>query len=79
MVGNPYCPANLQEISWRDLQWVELERQVGCIPVWEEIVEDEVTGVVTSVVIPAPVPAVDKEMESRKEGSREAVNSTNNQ
>ena len=27
MVGNPYYPANLQEISWRDLQWVEMARR----------------------------------------------------
>ena len=33
MVGNPYRPADLQEISWRDLQWVEIEREAGRIPV----------------------------------------------
>ena len=25
MVGNPYHPADLLEISWRDLQWVEIQ------------------------------------------------------
>ena len=55
MVGSPYCPANLQEISWRDLQWIELERQARRIPVREEIIEDD-TGMITSVVIPTPVP-----------------------
>ena len=54
MVGSPYCPADLQEISWRDLQWVELERRAGRILVQEEIVEDD-TGMITSVVIPTPV------------------------
>ena len=29
MVGSPYHLADLQEISWRDLQWVELEQQAG--------------------------------------------------
>ena len=71
MVGNPYCPANLQEISWRDLQWVELEQQVGHIPVQETIVEDEVTGVVTSVVVP-------DWMETSKEGSKESTNLVDN-
>ena len=52
MVGNRFRPADLQEISWRDLQWVKMERQAGWIPVQEEIVEDEVTRVVTSVVLP---------------------------
>ena len=33
MVGNPYHPANLQEISWQDLQWVEIKREAGRIPV----------------------------------------------
>ena len=33
MAGSPYRPADLQEISWRDLQWVEIEQQVGRIPV----------------------------------------------
>ena len=69
MVGNPYRPADLQEISWRDLQWVELEQQAGWIPVWEEIVEDKVTRVVTSVVIPNPVPVTDEEMGSSNEES----------
>ena len=63
MVRSPYRPADLQEISWRDLQWVELERQAGRIPIWEEIIEDD-TGVLTSVVIPTPAPAVDAMEES---------------
>ena len=68
MVGSPYRPADLQEISWRDLQWVELERQAGNIPVREEIIEDD-TGRLTSVIVPAPVPAADMMEESGDEGS----------
>ena len=26
MVGSPYCPADLHEISWQDLQWVKIQR-----------------------------------------------------
>ena len=70
MVGSPYRPANLQEISWRDLQWVELERQAGQIPVREEIVEGE-DGVISSVVVPNPVPVADEE--SSDEGSKESM------
>ena len=54
MVGSPYRPADLQEINWRDLQWVERERQAGRIPVREEIVEDD-AGVISSVVVPTSV------------------------
>ena len=68
MVGSPYCPANLQEISWQDLQWVEIEQQAGRILVWEEIIEDD-TRMITSVVIPTPAPAVDESSESGEEGS----------
>ena len=50
MVGNPYRPAVLEEISWRDLQWVEIEQQGA--PVWEEVIEDKVTGVVTTLIMP---------------------------
>ena len=69
MVGSPYRPANLHEISWRDLQWVELEHQAGRISVQEEIVEDD-TGMVTLVVVPNLRP-VDKEMGSSEEGFKE--------
>ena len=70
MVGSPYHPANLQENSWWDLQWVELERQAGQIPVREEIVEDD-AGVISSVVVPILVTKVDEEMESDEEVSGE--------
>ena len=77
MAGSPYCLADLQEISWRDLQLVELERQVGWILVWEEIVEDD-TGMVTLVVIPNPIPAADEEVESGSEGSEESMSPADN-
>ena len=67
MAGNPYHPADLQEISWRDLQWIEIEQQVGWIPVREEIVEDE-AGVISSVTIPTLAPVPEDAMESEEEG-----------
>ena len=67
MAGNPYHPADLQEISWRDLQWIEIEQQVGWIPVREEIIEDE-AGVISSVTIPTLAPVPEDAMESEEEG-----------
>ena len=52
MVGSPFCLADLQEISWRDLQWVEMQQQEGLVPVREEVMEDVVTGEISTVVIP---------------------------
>ena len=52
MVGSPFCLADLQEISWRDLQWVEMQQQEGLVPVQEEVMEDVVTGEISTVVIP---------------------------
>ena len=70
MVGNLYRLAALNEISWWDLQWAELPRELP-VPVWKEVVEDEVTGVVTTVVLPDRV-------ESSKEGSsNESMSSAN--
>ena len=77
MVGSPYRPADLQEISWWDLQWVELECQAGRIPVREEIVEDN-NGVLSSVVVPTLVPGVDAEAGPSKEESEESVILVNN-
>ena len=36
MVGSPYRPADLQEISWQDLQWVEMARR-ALLDAMEEI------------------------------------------
>ena len=56
MAGRAYRPADLLEISWRDLQWVEIQHQASPsqreeLPVREEIVEDE-AGVISSVIVP---------------------------
>ena len=77
MAGNPYRPADLQEISWRDLQWVEIEQQVGWIPVREEIVEDD-NGVLSSVIVPTSEPVAVDAMESSEEGSEESTSLTDN-
>ena len=56
MAGRAYRLADLLEISWRDLQWVEIQRRASPsqregLPVREEVVEDE-AGVISSVIIP---------------------------
>ena len=72
MAGRAYCPADFLEISWRDLQWVELQRRASPsqheeLPVREEVIEDN-AGVISSVIVPtlAPVPedAMEEESES---------------
>ena len=61
MAGRVYCPANLLEISWRDLQWMEIQH-CGSPSSWEEmlvreeVVEDE-AGVISSVIVPTPIVA----------------------
>ena len=62
MAGRAYRPADPLEISWRDLQWVEIQRRASPsqreeLPLQEEIVEDDL-GVISSVIVPtlAPVP-----------------------
>ena len=67
MVGSPYRPADLLEISWRDLQWVEIQRRASPTLVQEEIVEDE-AGVISSVIVPtlASVPEITMEEESEE-------------
>ena len=64
MVGSPFHPAALQEISWRDLQWMEMEQRGSPVLVREEVVEDEVTGVVTTVVLPDRAESSDEGSES---------------
>ena len=74
MVGRAYRPADLLEISWRDLQWVELQRHASPsqreeLPVREEVVED-VDGVVSSVIVPTLAPVAEDAMEEdSSEGS----------
>ena len=67
MAGRAYRPADLLEISWRDLQWVEIQRrgspsQREALPVREEIVEDD-EGVVSSVIVPTLKPVAEDAME----------------
>ena len=67
MAGRAYCPADLLEISWRDLQWVEIQRQASPsqreeLPVREEVVEDD-AGVISSVIVPTLAPTTEEAME----------------
>ena len=67
MAGRAYRPADLLEISWRDLQWVEIQRQASpsqCeeLPVHEEVIEDD-AGVISSVTVPTLVPVAEDAME----------------
>ena len=68
MAGRAYCPADLLEISWRDLQWVEIQRRASPMsqeemPVREEVVEDD-AGVISSVIVPTLAPASEATEES---------------
>ena len=67
MAGRAYRPADLREISWRDLQWVEIQRrgspsQREELPVREEVVEDD-AGVISSVIVPTLEPVAEDAME----------------
>ena len=67
MVGRAYRPADLSEISWRDLQWVEIQQHSSLsqreeLPVREEIVEDD-AGVISSVIVPTLEPVAEDAME----------------
>ena len=77
MVGRAYRPADLSEISWRDLQWVEIQRRASPsqreeLPVREEVVEDD-EGVVSSVIVPTLEPVAEDAMEEES-----SVGSPNN-
>ena len=67
MAGRAYRPADLLEISWRDLQWVEIQRRASPsqreeLPVREEVVEGD-DGVVSSVIVPTLEPVAEDAME----------------
>ena len=67
MAGRAYRPADLLEISWRDLQWVEIQRRASPsqreeLPVREEVVEDD-AGVVSSIIVPDLAPVEEDAME----------------
>ena len=73
MAGRDYRPADLLEISWRDLQWVEIQRRASPsqqeeLPVQEEIVEDD-AGVISSVIVPTLAPVAEDAMEEESEST----------
>ena len=79
MAGRAYRPADLLEISWRDLQWVEIQRRASPsqreeLPVREEVVEDN-AGVISSVIVPSLAPVSEDAMEEESEST---VGSSNN-
>ena len=79
MAGRAYRPADLLEISWRDLQWVEIQRwaspsQQEELPVREVVVEDD-AGVISSVIVPTLTSVPEDAME---EGLESTVGSSDN-
>ena len=75
MAGRAYRPADLLEISWRDLQWVEIQRRASPshrerLPVREEVVEDD-DGVVSSVIVPTLEPVAEDAMEEESDSTVE--------
>ena len=73
MAGRAYRPADLLEISWRDLQRVEIQRRASPsqreeLPVREEVVEDD-EGVVSSVVVPTLESVAEDAMEEESDST----------
>ena len=73
MAGRAYHLADLLEISWRDLQWVEIQRRASPsqreeLPVREEVVEG-VDGVISSVIVPTLAPVEEDAMEEESEST----------
>ena len=73
--GRAYRPADLLEISWRDLQWVEIQQRSSPsqheeLPVREEVVEDD-AGVISSVTVPTLEPVAEDAMEEESESTVE--------
>ena len=73
MAGRAYRPADLLEISWRDLQWVEIQRRASPsqreeLPVQEEVVEGG-AGVISSVIVPTLAPVAEDAMEEESEST----------
>ena len=76
MAGRVYRPIDLLEISWRDLQWTEIQRRASPsqreeLPVQEEVVEDD-EGVVSSIIVPTLESVAEDAME--EESSAESPN-----
>ena len=75
MAGRAYHPANLLEISWRDLQWTEIQQRASPsqreeLPVREEVVEDD-AGVISSVIVPTLEPVAEDTMEEESDSTVE--------
>ena len=75
MAGRAYRPADLLEISWRDLQWVEIQQRASPsqqeeLPVREEVVEDD-AGVISSVIVPTLTPVAEEAMEEESDSTVE--------
>ena len=73
MAGRAYHPADLLEISWRDLQWVEIQRRASLsqreeLPVREKVVEDD-AGVVSSIIVPTLAPVEEDAMEEESDST----------
>ena len=73
MAGRAFRPADLLEISWRDLQWVEIQRRASPsqreeLPVREEVVEDD-EGVVSSIIVPTLAPVEEDAMEEESDST----------
>ena len=73
MAGRAYCLADLLEISWRDLQWVEIQWRASPtqreeLPVREEVIEDN-AGVVSSVIVPTLAPVSEDAMEEESDST----------
>ena len=78
MAGRAYRPANLLEISWRDLQWVEIQWRASPsqheeLLVREEVVEDE-AGVISSVIVPTLESVAEDVMEEESESTVGSLN-----
>ena len=79
MAGRAYRLADLHEISWRDLQWVEIQRRASPsqreeLPVREEVVEDD-ARVISSVIVPTLTPVA---VDSLEEASDSTAGSPDN-
>ena len=75
MAGRAYRPADLLEISWGDLQWVEIQRRASPsqreeLPVREEVVEGD-DGVISSVIVPTLKSVAEDVMEEESDSAAE--------
>ena len=75
MAGRAYRPADLLEISWRDLQWTEIQRRASPsqreeLPVGEEVVEDD-ARVISSVIVPTLESVAEDTMEEESDSTVE--------